>query len=346
MRRRGVMLPCTTADLPPSGPTWQDLANEQNGVNGAAGVNRRTSTYTGIQMAELAKVDADEDGEKPPPGSQNESSRPLSAAALHARRPWLFTANSYSSNSSKAPLRAWSMPGHLSEDELREWRAELQSGMNTPAIRISEENPPLFNDSFSPPSSLRGLATPSVLTISTDVDPASTSNLPSPIDDAPPRSPVASYASRRSLDYERPPVSLGRSDRGGREIADEADQYAISHGVRRPDLHRLRGESRAALLGRPDSPSGSRSSTPRGVSEEGSPRWSRTGKERAREKEVVGYDSNLLGSGDHSRRDSAFKRDYQRSRGESGAALMGRPDAEELGIDRGVGSSSSSKAQE
>ncbi|XAO23099.1 hypothetical protein I312_101877 [Cryptococcus bacillisporus CA1280] len=38
---------------------------------------------------------------------------------------------------------------------------------------------------------------------------------------------------------------------GGREIADEADAYAIAHGARRPELQRMRGDSRAALLGRP-----------------------------------------------------------------------------------------------
>ena len=51
-----------------------------------------------------------------------------------------------------------------------------------------------------------------------------------------------------SLDLPREP-----GDRlGGREIADDADLFALSRGARRPDYGRMRGESRAALLGRPD----------------------------------------------------------------------------------------------
>jgi hypothetical protein len=42
-----------------------------------------------------------------------------------------------------------------------------------------------------------------------------------------------------------PPVS-------GREIAEEADQFAALRGAPRPELGRTRGESSAALLGRPD----------------------------------------------------------------------------------------------
>lgn len=38
---------------------------------------------------------------------------------------------------------------------------------------------------------------------------------------------------------------------GGREIARDADEYAVSKGGKRPDLSRARGESSAALLGRP-----------------------------------------------------------------------------------------------
>jgi hypothetical protein len=38
---------------------------------------------------------------------------------------------------------------------------------------------------------------------------------------------------------------------GGRQIADDADMYALARGGRRPDYGRTRGESRAALLGRP-----------------------------------------------------------------------------------------------
>jgi hypothetical protein len=40
--------------------------------------------------------------------------------------------------------------------------------------------------------------------------------------------------------------------RSGREIAQDADTYAALHGALRPDLGRMRGESSAALLGRPE----------------------------------------------------------------------------------------------
>ena len=52
---------------------------------------------------------------------------------------------------------------------------------------------------------------------------------------------------------ERRQQSRDRAGRmGGREIAKDADEYASSHGVSRPDMGRRRGESSAALLGRPE----------------------------------------------------------------------------------------------
>jgi hypothetical protein len=53
---------------------------------------------------------------------------------------------------------------------------------------------------------------------------------------------------------ERRQQSRDRAERiGGREIAKEADEYAASHGASRPEMGRRRGESSAALLGRPES---------------------------------------------------------------------------------------------
>ncbi|GHJ90440.1 hypothetical protein NliqN6_6842 [Naganishia liquefaciens] len=52
---------------------------------------------------------------------------------------------------------------------------------------------------------------------------------------------------------ERRRRSRDRAERiGGREIAKDADEYASRHGARRPDMGRRRGESSAALLGRPE----------------------------------------------------------------------------------------------
>lgn len=52
---------------------------------------------------------------------------------------------------------------------------------------------------------------------------------------------------------ERRQQSRDRAERmGGREIAKEADEYAASHGASRPEMGRRRGESSAALLGRPE----------------------------------------------------------------------------------------------
>ncbi|KAJ9116372.1 hypothetical protein QFC22_004813 [Naganishia vaughanmartiniae] len=54
----------------------------------------------------------------------------------------------------------------------------------------------------------------------------------------------AKYEERRQQEKERPGMS-------GREIARDADEYALSRGGKRPDMNRVRGESSAALLGRP-----------------------------------------------------------------------------------------------
>lgn len=52
---------------------------------------------------------------------------------------------------------------------------------------------------------------------------------------------------------ERRRQSRDRAERmGGREIAKDADEYASRHGASRPDMGRRRGESSAALLGRPE----------------------------------------------------------------------------------------------
>jgi len=159
----------------------------------------------------------------------------------------------------------------------------MDSGANTPIVRVSEEGPPQFNEAFLPaehgtrPNLNLNIgpqaSTASLVSINTsapDIDPTSpvsaTSGLAAAYDE-PPRLPLTS---RRSLDFERYGDSP-RASRGGRELADEADRYAIAQGGRRPDIQRLRGESRAALLGRP----GTRSDSPSNWSNAGSRAMSR-----------------------------------------------------------------------
>lgn len=184
---------------------------------------------------------------------------------LAARRPWLFTnpsmAGSINGNGwNAANTRTWSVPHHMTESELREFRMEMeQSGANTPMVRVgTDDAPPAFGSPFTeksssssptrdrlspvdqyPPRDWDMLAPPSTR------DPSST-RISSSSDR--PTSPRIVPRSGGSLDLARPASS---SALGGREIADEADMYAYERGGRRPDFSRMRGESRAALLGRP-----------------------------------------------------------------------------------------------
>ena len=304
-------------------------------------------------------------------------------AALHSRRPWLFARDSsYSSNGApdlptvseeqdakvagrRTPMRTWSMPGHLSEDELRDWQEELRSQQNTPQVGPSAvDDILLFTPVFDPtePGLRHSVATqgkddPFDLSFSSigepdttissialtvdDVDADSVSGrmpstaTPTPGPSRPPTRPVSRmgrsdskyepdvYTPRAmSLDMERP---LSRNVMGGREIADDADLYAIAKGAKRPEYGRMRGDSRAALLGRPraESDLSTRSFTLSGS-----------------------FDDGYLGIGNGRRRGSGSpapsaapslsastgslrpidRREYGRVRGESGAALLGRPE--------------------
>ena len=167
------------------------------------------------------------------------------------------------------------MPGHLNDDEMREWMVELESGVNTPQPRAEDQIPnidPSF-DPFNTPSERHSAIVTSYP--EPDVYPQQSTRLTHP-----PRSAVSLDLTRASRDLEL--------TRGGRELADEADLYAISRGAKRPDYGKLRGESRTGLLG--------------GGVENHSEAGDLLVPIR---KEVV--------------------RDYGRSRGDSSAALLGRP---------------------
>ncbi|WRT64248.1 uncharacterized protein IL334_001179 [Kwoniella shivajii] len=270
---------------------------------------------------------------------------------LHARRPWLFTRGSTmdideGGSGFRTPTRSWSMPGHMNEDELREWVKEMEyeqstnAGLSfnnersgkTPAIRIDDHGstsgifdnlPPVFtpalevppgfsSNSLSPSPAPSGRNTPYLV----DSDNLTASNatnhdLPPTYPPTPPKRGESSTPKPASFETPR--------GRGGREIADEADAYAVSKGARRPDYGRMRGDSRAALLGRP---------VDDGALELGGGSWRRD-YTRSR------GDSGATSSGRPTSEDLGdaivnWKRDYGRSRGESGAALLGRPSSADL----------------
>ncbi|WWC58467.1 uncharacterized protein I303_101009 [Kwoniella dejecticola CBS 10117] len=284
---------------------------------------------------------------------------------LHARRPWLYTNNStYSSTGSasgfRTPTRSWSMPGHMNEEELREWVQEMEheqsasvklnSHIDAPAIKIDAEHGEPLNGMFdnlpsvftpglmeNPDSRYRlgfsgtsispsGTSTPAYMEndglISTEDLNLSTTYPPTP----PKRGESSTPVPKSSTDTP--------SGRGGREIADEADLYAISKGARRPEYGRMRGDSRAALLGR--QPHDDTALEMGGVDPKGfyssSPSWKR---DYTRSRGDSGV--SILGrptSEDLGDALVSWKRDYGRSRGESGAALLGRPSSTDLDLNR------------
>jgi len=98
--------------------------------------------------------------------------------------------------------------------------------------------------------------------------------------------------------------------------------YAFNRGARRPDYARMRGDSRAALLGRPDEVE------LRGRCSVWLPE--RKGKMRATDEEQAGAEDGRAdvltteGVAGPINKDT----DYRRPRGESGAALLGRPETD------------------
>ncbi|WVF70524.1 hypothetical protein IAT40_005314 [Kwoniella sp. CBS 6097] len=306
---------------------------------------------------------------------------------IYARRPWLYSNNStLSTTGYRTPTRSWSMPGHMNEEELRDWVEEMkyeqaataqlnggpgtsrngENGGATPSIQIDGDGvsaskeagtsfgafdnlPPVFSPMLEVPSKLNGLnyvlnssspsgtstpyyaetdglvpsapippsIAPTANSSETDLNLATIYTYPPTLASTPPK--------RGESSTPRPPFSGKNSPRkGGREIADEADAYAIARGARRPDYGRMRGDSRAALLGRPVDDA---------ALEMGGGSWrrdytrSRGDSGAALMRPNLDDADNGLGLAIES-----WKRDYGRSRGESGAALLGRPRDEDLGL--------------
>ncbi|WVQ97396.1 hypothetical protein IAU59_004509 [Kwoniella sp. CBS 9459] len=302
---------------------------------------------------------------------------------IYARRPWLYSNNSTLSNTGyRTPTRSWSMPGHMNEEEMREWVEEMKhdqaaaghlngssaisgalvDGKAGPSIHIDgdgvgasnelgassrmfDDLPPVFSPMLEVPPRLNGFSSSSPSGTSTpyytEMD-SLVKAVPVPPSIAPtgnsseidltvpstftyPPTSASTPPKRGESSTPRPAHSGTNSPRrGGREIADEADAYAIARGARRPDYGRMRGDSRAALLGRPVDDA---------ALEMGGGSWRR---EYTRSRGDSGaalmrpnFDDADNGLG---RAIESWKRDYGRSRGESGAALLGRPRDEDLGL--------------
>ncbi|WVQ70908.1 hypothetical protein IAR50_000433 [Cryptococcus sp. DSM 104548] len=252
---------------------------------------------------------------------------------LQARRPWLSTNESTPEENGggfRTPARSWSMPGHMNDEELRAWLAEIKNekamatltgvqgegigaAAGAPAIkvegvRVLDSLPPAFSTPPSPKLVDTAAATPgnnSPLFIPqehTSLSPSPSllelnTNRPPSIASRRPYSETRRSVSDTSSIYE-PSLASGTSTPrryGGREMADDADAYAVAHGAHRPEYRRMRGDSRAALLGRP-------------------------------------VDDAALDMGG-----SSWKREYSygRSRGDSASTTWSRPMIDELGRSRG-----------
>ncbi|OXG15113.1 hypothetical protein C367_05778 [Cryptococcus neoformans Ze90-1] len=215
---------------------------------------------------------------------------------LYTRRRWMASndSNEYVNGcESRTLTRSWSMPDHMSEEELKEWmkslenekyassasawlNAETGDGNASKSASNTKINIQMELDSLLPTSRLLPV-TPKFPGPSNDVTKTrdlgviqsvsrdSNCSSPSPslleLDNA----YAPTLASRRPSCTGRIPSSSSLScdasstipgttyphRMGGREIADEADAYAIAHSARRPEFRRMRGDSRAALLGPP-----------------------------------------------------------------------------------------------
>lgn len=214
---------------------------------------------------------------------------------LYTRRRWMASNGSdeYVNRCEGRTLtRSWSMPEHMSEEELKEWVKSLEneeyassasaqlsaetgddSASESAAnikINIQMELGSLLPTSWPPvtprfPEPSNNVMKSPGLGIPQSVSRDSNCSSPSPplleLDNA----YTPTLASRRpsysrripsssSISFDVPCTIPGTTCPhrvGGREVADEADAYAIAHGARRPEFRRMRGDSRAALLGRP-----------------------------------------------------------------------------------------------
>jgi hypothetical protein len=283
MRRRAIITPLAIVPMSEA-PTWADVAAAEEGEG------------RGVIILSPVPRDARID-----PKAVHD--------ALARQRPWLYHDDSFrdlasgsgsgwgsGSGLGRPKMRAWSVPHHMTDEEMREFMAEMESaqgtGVATPAIVIDDE-PPQFFDSFtddkdasfssssssrrwSPPrrapspgytfgagtgagagagsSTGSALLAPDTTELLDDFE-VDTSYPPSSPSALAPTSMSSGRIGRPRSDTQRSmSIDLGRPSRqvvSGRDVADEADRYAFDRGGRRPDYGRMRGESRAALLGRP-----------------------------------------------------------------------------------------------
>jgi hypothetical protein len=170
----------------------------------------------------------------------------------HARRPWLFSNGSYINTPGvRTPVRSKSLPGELGEEEMTQWIEDMRYN-DTPAIEVhgAETGRDVGAFSyFSPLPSSSHLAVGGDSPVPTRPTPTRTSSraalLPSELAEN------GIHRDTVSLDLVRE-LGQGQVPRGGREIAADADAYAVARGAKRPGYGRSRGDSGAALLGRGD----------------------------------------------------------------------------------------------
>lgn len=270
MRRRAIITPLAIVPMSEA-PTWADVAAAEEGEG------------RGVIILSPVPRDARID-----PKAVSD--------ALARQRPWLYHDDSFRALASgsgsgsglgRPKMRAWSVPHHMTDEEMREFMAEMESaqgtGVATPAI-VVDDAPPQFFDSFtddkdaslssssssrrwSPPRrapspgytfgagpSGSALLAPDTSELLDDFE-VDTSYPPSSPSALVPTSMSSGRIGRPRSDTQRSmSIDLGRPSRqvvSGRDVADDADRYAFDRGGRRPDYGRMRGESRAALLGRP-----------------------------------------------------------------------------------------------
>lgn len=199
-KRRELELPSVLGVPMIENPTWADVVEAEK-----ASVEQKENAGDAVYISELGKEDDN---------------------GVIARKPWLAKVVNGS--------RAWSVPHHMTEAEMREFREEMEASEPIPTVRV--ETAPRFTSSFD--IARTATSTPK-RSLQLEIPPDQPSRSTSPRPHSPSRI-------TNSLDLARPGSAIG-----GRHIADDADSYAYSRGGRRPDYTRMRGESRAALLGRP-----------------------------------------------------------------------------------------------
>lgn len=281
MRRRPASIPCIPTTMQEVQALTLDLSDSTLG---------RRATEAAIKSAPHDRLDA--------------------YAQLQARQPWLLAGRTLDE---KGLSRARSLPGPLSDEQLK-WLAEIQSGsgMATP-MKEDEAGPMIRLEELTDRWDGHRVASTLLSRSGTPI------HNPRPGLYTSDSTASGSFSPRgtMSLDLPREP-----GDRlGGREIADDADLFALSRGARRPDYGRMRGESRAALLGRPDWDERSDAGSERGTTID-----SRSGGLGLSENGLLRPDSTAASSGPSM--DQGKLREYGRPRGESGAALLGRPDTD------------------